>query len=32
MKLLRYHREDFISFGIGILLIVAVVVLGSAGL
>ena len=32
MKLLRYHREDFISFGIGILLIVAVVVLGSFGL
>ena len=32
MKLLRYHREDFVSFGIGILLIAAVVVLGSFGL
>ena len=32
MKLLRYHREDFVSFGIGILLVVAVAVLGSFGL
>ena len=32
MKLLRYHREDFISFGIGILLIAAVVGLGMVGL
>ena len=32
MKLLRYHREDFISFGIGILLIVGVVVLANFGL
>ena len=32
MKLLRYHREDFVSFGFGILLIVAVVVLGRFGL
>ena len=32
MKLLRYHREDFISFGIGILLIAGVVLLGSFGL
>ncbi len=28
MKLLRYHREDFVSFGIGFLLIAAVSVLG----
>ena len=32
MKLLRYHREDFISFGIGILLIAGVVVLANFGL
>ena len=32
MKLLRYHREDFVSFGIGVLMIVAVTVLGSFGL
>jgi len=32
MKLLRYHREDFISFGIGIVLVVGVAVLGSIGL
>ena len=32
MKLLRYHREDFVSFGCGILLIAAVSVLGSFGL
>ena len=32
MKLLRYHREDFISFGIGILLVGAVVGLGFFGL
>ena len=32
MKLLRYHREDFISFGMGILLIAGVVLLGSFGL
>ncbi len=32
MKLLRYHREDFISFGIGILLIAGVVILGNFGL
>ena len=32
MKLLRYHREDFVSFGIGILLIVGVTVLASFGL
>ena len=32
MKLLRYHREDFISFGIGICLIAGVVLLGTFGL
>ena len=32
MKLLRYHREDFVSFGIGILLIAGVVLLGNFGL
>ena len=32
MKLLRYHREDFTSFGIGVLMVVAVAVLGTFGL
>ena len=32
MKLLRYHREDFVSFGIGILMIAAMMVLGTFGL
>ena len=32
MKLLRYHREDFVSFGIGALLVVTVVVLANFGL
>lgn len=32
MKLLRYHREDFVSFGIGALLVIAVVLLGQFGL
>ena len=32
MKLLRYHREDFISFGAGILLVAAVILLGRFGL
>ena len=32
MKLLRYHREDIVSFGIGIGLIVVVSLLGSFGL
>ena len=32
MKLLRYHREDFVSFGIGVLMVAAVVLLGSFGL
>ena len=32
MKLLRYHREDFISFGTGAALVGIVVLLGSFGL
>ena len=32
MKMLRYHREDFISFGCGILIIVAVIILANFGL
>ena len=32
MKLLRYHREDFVSFGIGALLVCAGVTLGRFGL
>ena len=32
MKLLRYHREDFVSFGTGILLVATVVLLGKLGL
>ena len=32
MKLLRYHREDFLSFGSGALLIAAVLLLGKFGL
>ena len=32
MKLLRYHREDLISFGIGILLVLMVVALANFGL
>jgi len=32
MKLLRYHREDFISFGIGFMLIAGVVFLANFGL
>ena len=32
MKLLRYHREDFIAFGCGILLVLVVVLLGNFGL
>ena len=32
MKLLRYHREDFIAFGIGAVLIGAVVLLANFGL
>ena len=32
MKLLRYHREDFLAFGSGILLVAVVLVLGKFGL
>ena len=32
MKLLRYHREDFVSFGIGIVLVCVIVGLGCFGL
>ena len=32
MKLLRYHRNDLSAFGIGALLVIAVVVLGTFGL
>ena len=32
MKLLRYHREDFIAFGLGLVLILATAILGTFGL
>ena len=32
MKILRYHREDFISFGFGLMTILAIAVLGRFGL
>ena len=32
MKMLRYHREDFMAFGCGVLLIAAVALLASFGL
>ena len=32
MKLLRYHREDFVSFGIGAVLVAGVVLLANFGL
>ena len=32
MKMLRYHREDFVSFGIGIALVGMVILLGNFGL
>ena len=32
MKILRYHREDFISFGFGLMTILAITVLGRFGL
>ena len=32
MKLLRYHREDFVSFGLGIVILAAVVTLANFGL
>ena len=32
MKLLRYHREDFLAYGVGAVLLIAVIVLKSMGL
>ena len=32
MKMLRYHREDFVSFGIGIIIVAAVAMLANFGL
>ena len=32
MKLLRYHREDFVSFGCGIIIVAAVILLANLGL
>ena len=32
MKLLRYHREAFVTFGVGALLVASVVLLGKFGL
>ena len=32
MKLLRYHREDFVSFAVGAAIVIAVVFLGSFGM
>ena len=32
MKLLRYHREDFVSFGFGIVILAAVITLANFGL
>ena len=32
MKLLRYHREDFISFGCGIVMVAAVILMANLGL
>ena len=32
MKLLRYHREDFVSFGFGAVLVAAVLILANLGL
>ena len=32
MKMLRYHREDFVSFGIGIIIVAAVALLANFGL
>ena len=32
MKLLRYHREDFVSFGTGVILVAAVMILANFGL
>lgn len=32
MKILRYHREDFISFGFGLVMVLSILVLGRFGL
>ena len=32
MKLLRYHREDFLSYGVGVVLLIGVIVLKTMGL
>lgn len=32
MKILRYHREDFVSFGFGLVMVLAITVLGQFGL
>ena len=32
MKILRYHREDFVSFGFGLAMVLAITVLGQFGL
>ncbi len=32
MKQLRYHREDFLSYGIGLVLLVGVIVLKTFGM
>ena len=32
MKLLRYHREDFLSYGVGVVLVAVVIGLKSVGL
>ncbi len=32
MKMLRYHREDFVAFGIGVLMVALVILLGNFGL
>lgn len=32
MKLLRYHREDFLSYGVGVVLLIVVIVLKTMGL
>ena len=32
MKLLRYHLEDFLSYGVGMVLLVTIIVMKTAGL
>ena len=32
MKILRYHREDFVSFGFGLVKLLAITVIGQFGL